>query len=586
MSVPDIHREVLDNLLDGVLVVGLGGTIESLNPAAESILGLEPGEAAGGSFGELLIMREGFDEFTELVIDATAQRSGGERRVVEIRSGGEARSLSVATSYLRMVRGDGVSEAVAVIVVFSDISELRELRETELRLAKAVEEQHGRLQTAYREIEERNTALAGALRKVRVQQWLGMVVVIGLFLGAGFWTWQPLDLFEGSGAVEAASTGPARAQNSLIVDPRPVSSSVTLKGRLAPWRTVDVRSPVSGAVAAVMFRVGDEVAEGETLLELDLSDLGRKYQKERLRYRKARDAFETLDNWEASSDMASARRTFAKATLDMESERNKMRKNEFLHEQGLIAADDYDDARRQHESQLLDFAAAEEELAAVRAQGDAAAVEAARLDMEGARADMLELERGLAWDRIVAPVSGMVLAPERADKKLIAGATVRKGDRLLRIGDFSRLAATAQVDEVDVGKLAAGQQVTVTGNAFAGLRLKGMVSRVAAEADAKARGIPKFDVTVTLDPLEPAVRARLRAGMSGRLKIVTYSNPKALLVPIDAVQSRGGTHRLRVVDGRTGEAQEREVEIGPTTRDSVEITAGLKAGETIVLPGG
>ena len=222
----------------------------------------------------------------------------------------------------------------------------------------------------------------------------------------------------------------------------------------------------------------------------------------------------------------------------------------------------------------------------MRAQGDAAAVEAARLDMEGARADMLVLERGLAWDRIVVPVSGMVLAPERADKELIAGATVRKGDRLLRIGDFSRLAATAQVDEVDVGKLKAGQQVTVTGNAFAGLRLKGMVSRVAAEADAKARGIPKFDVTVTLDPLEPAVRARLRAGMSGQLRIVTYSNPKALLVPIDAVQSRGGTHRLRVVDGRTGEPQERTVEIGPTTRDSVEITAGLKAGETIVLPGG
>ena len=52
-----------------------------------------------------------------------------------------------------------------MIAVFSDITELRE---TELRMAKAVEEQHRRLQDAYREIETRNEALAAALRKVRV----------------------------------------------------------------------------------------------------------------------------------------------------------------------------------------------------------------------------------------------------------------------------------------------------------------------------------------------------------------------------------------------------------------------------------
>ena len=48
MNAPDIHRDVLDNLLDGVLVVGSGGRIETLNPAAERILGLEPDHAAAG----------------------------------------------------------------------------------------------------------------------------------------------------------------------------------------------------------------------------------------------------------------------------------------------------------------------------------------------------------------------------------------------------------------------------------------------------------------------------------------------------------------------------------------------------------
>ena len=49
MTGPDIHREVLDNLEDGVLVVGLGGRIETLNPAAERISG--PGGRRGGGTG-------------------------------------------------------------------------------------------------------------------------------------------------------------------------------------------------------------------------------------------------------------------------------------------------------------------------------------------------------------------------------------------------------------------------------------------------------------------------------------------------------------------------------------------------------
>ncbi len=51
MRGPDIHRKVLDNLEDGVLAVGLGGRIETLNPAAARMPCLKAGEtvlAPGG----------------------------------------------------------------------------------------------------------------------------------------------------------------------------------------------------------------------------------------------------------------------------------------------------------------------------------------------------------------------------------------------------------------------------------------------------------------------------------------------------------------------------------------------------------
>jgi len=581
MNGPDIHREVLDNLEDGVLVVGLAGRIETLNPAAERILGLEAGEAAGRSFAELFVTREGFDDFTQLLFDATVEGADTGRRVVRVESGGEARSLSVATSWLR--RGEA-GEPVAAIAVFSDITELRELREAELRLAQEAEGQHRRLQDAYREIEDRNAALASALRKVRVVQGLGLVLAVGLFLGAGFWTTRSLDLFDGVSA--EASAVPAGEGRRMTVQPRRVSDGITLRGTLAPWRVVPVRSPIEGDIAAVHFRTGQDVAEGGVLLELDLTRARKKYADARRRQAGALKRVRTLEDWENSPEMVSARRNFAKTRLDMESQRTEINKSRFLFKEGLISASEHEDAERQFRGQELDFVAAEEQFAAVRDRPSEEALEDARLELEAASADFRAAAAALGHGAVLAPVSGKVLAARRGGKELETGNPVRSGQDLLKIGDFSRMAASVQVDETDVARLRAGQEVSVTGDAFRGLTLKGEVTRVSSQADPRSRGIPKFDVEVTLDPVGPEDAARLRSGMSARLRIVTYDNPKALSVPLAAVRTRGRTHRLRVVDPATGNVEERRVEVGRTSRDSVEIRRGLKAGETILVPGG
>ena len=590
MTVPDIHRGVLENLLDGVLVVGSGGRIETLNPAAERILGLEPGEAVGRGFAELFIARDGFDELSQLILDATAPGADPERRVVEIRRGGEPRSLSVATSYLRTAAG--APGGRAVIAVFSDISELRELRETELRMAKAAEEQHGKLQDAYREIEERNGALAAALRKVRVVQGGGMLLVFGLFLGAGLWTWAPLDLFEGdalfgSRAAAVSVEGDIGAEmRTLKAKHQRVSSSITLKGRLSPWREEDVNSPVDGTVAAVAVEMGQRVEAGQVLLELDLSKLERKYRTDRLKFEKAQERLEELKNWEKSRHMVKARRNFAKSQMSMDSRRSKMRKTRFLFEQGLISAAEFEDAEREFKGQLLDYESATEELAVARAKADEKALAAAELAVANARARMLSAKEEIEENAVRAPFAGTLFPPKRKWKAVVEGSRLRKGDALFRIGDFSRIAASATTDEIDVVKLKTGQKVTVTGNAFPGLKLGGVVDRVSAEADPKQKRKAVFHVSVLLDGIGPAARERMRPGMSAKIRIVTYDNPKALTVPLHAVRRRGGKHWLRVLDPDSGKVAERSVRIGPTTLRRVEIASGLKAGERVVLSGG
>lgn len=583
----DIHKRVLGDLLDGVMVVERSGTIAVFNEAAGRILGLDASQVVGSPFGELFILREGYEEFAELILGAVAEGGrGGSREVVRLHFEDKFRSLSVATSYLRSNAGAEKAQA-ALIVVFSDITELRELRETELRMAQAIEAKHVELQQAYRQVEERNDTLATVLKKVQVARVLSTVTIMGVFLGVGFYTWQPLDLIgdPGSGLFSQADAEVVAEPKTLIVEPRPVRETMSLVGQLAPWRTVTLMSPIESRIVAAHVRPGQEVKEGDLLLELDTGEAVRKHRKAQLAHIEALAAFEAVRDWEKSLEMANANRSFTQARMALQGQESRLKRTAFLFEQGLIAESEHEDVERRYRSQLLDFEAARMAYEAAKARGGEEARNKAALQLSAAREEMEELEKGATLGQVRSPVTGMVMASSRGRAAFLSeGTSVKKGGMLLAIGDFSRMTALTAVDEVDVLRIREGQQVSVTGNAFSGLRLEGAVTRVSSQPLPKVRGVVQFEVEVTLDALEPAQRERLRTGMSSRLEIVVYHKDSALLVPIEAVEKRGGVRRVRVVEPGTGEVREREVEIGPTTLDSVEIVAGLEAGEEIVLP--
>ncbi len=582
----DIRASVLENLSDGVMVVERGGTVTVFNESAGRILGLAPADVVGETFAHLFIARDGFEELSDLILDAVSEPGDGGRRVVALERDGETRTLSVATSYLRPSE-DGGAGPVALIAVFSDITELKELRETELRMAKAAEAQNAELQSAYRQIEERNRTLAATLRKVQVARIMATVVVIGCFLGAGAYVWQPLDLFEDRSdpsMVAEARAGVEAGLYRITVEPQPVRETISLPGRLAPWRTVAITSPIESRLAGVHAEHGQEVREGDLLVELDTAEVVRQHRAAQVDYIEKANAFETVKNWENGSEMAEARRSFTRARMALEDQERRLNRTAFLLEEGLIAVSEHEDAERQYQSQLLDFERAREDFEAARARGGREALDKAALELRTAEEELEALAGSLGRGHIHAPLSGVVMLSASRGPTLAPGRSVRESEYLLTIGDFTRMAATAQVDEVDVVRIAVGQTVSVTGNAFRDLVLQGTVTHVSSQpAQQRGGGASRFDVRVTLDPLEPGQGQRLRTGMTCRMEIVVYRNDEALTVPLAAVERRGRSHWVQVVDPRTGELGEREVEVGPTTMSAVEILAGLTAGDEIAV---
>lgn len=445
------------------------------------------------------------------------------------------------------------------------------------------------LRQAYRKVEESRNELATALKRERTARAAATVLLFGLFLGAGVWSWQASgwsSLPGLPGSILAADTGGSRDLRTVMVEPREFESTISLMGRLAPWRVAQVSSPADGHVETVSFDYGEQVAEGQRLVQLDLDDVRLKHQESLVEYEKGRKALHEVRNWERGPEVAGALRAFAKAKMALADQQAKLETSSFLLEQGLIPSSDHEHQKRQYLNQLLDFDAMAQDLVAVRAKGGPEAMRVAELEFNKARNQLRLVEKRLSMDAITAPTAGTVLAPTGHQTAVVQGRAVKKGEVLLTIADYQRMSVVAPVDEMEVTLLHAGQRVTVRGDAFPGLELQGTVTDVSRNPvrDRRSR-TPRFELTVTLDALNEVTRKRLRAGMSSTLDVAVYHNPAALMVPMDTLEMRGGKGWVRVLDRATGEVRDREVTVGLTTLRSAEVTRGLEAGEEVVLPG-
>ncbi len=579
-----IYRSVLDSVASGVVSLDTRGMVTSFNAAASEIVGLEREAVVGRTFADIFSVMDGADEFADTILDAVYE-SSEIRREVEATFAGRARTLSVATRYLKEER-DGGTARLGVVAVFTDITEIRDLRVSELRLARELEAQHSELLEAYRDLEQTNLKLGRASKRIAAVRNGATVAVLALFAAVGYWFW---DSGAGLGRPEAsvsASAAPGDAAfASVIVEPGTVSASVTLIANLAPLREIEVTSPVKGKVAAVHVRPGETVAAGQLLIEMNVAELEIELREAQVAHIKARDRVEELENWEDHRDVSRARRAASKSAIALETAGNRLAQTTFLLERGIIPASEHDAAFREHDSRRLDLDSAEQDLAAILAKG-AADLTVARLELENATAQLKGVEDRLSRARVTAPAAGVVMRPKGdGGEGPASGAAVERGDSLLTLGDFRGLTVVGQVDEVDVARLRPGQGARIKGDAFPGIELRGRVVRVSSQAvpSLDRRKAPFFEVAASVDSLTDRQRASVRLGMSATLEILVYEKQDALLVPIDAVETRGGASRLRIRDHDSGEVRQVEVVTGLTTLDSVEIVEGLTAGDEVLV---
>ena len=176
---------------------------------------------------------------------------------------------------------------------------------------------------------------------------------------------------------------------------------------------------------------------------------------------------------------------------------------------------------------------------------------------------------------IRSPIQGTVI-----ERNATIGATVGPDTVLFKLADLSTLWLVAKVPETTMRDIRRGDTVTVKVDALPDQPVSGRVSYIGATVSDTTRTVDvRIDVPNRTGELKPGMFARAQFATRG-----TRQLSDQILIPQIAVQELN-RKRVVFVPRSDGGFDVREVTVGASAGDDIEVLSGLKAGDTVVTTG-
>lgn len=402
-------------------------------------------------------------------------------------------------------------------------------------------------------------------RKSRRRRWfLFFLACVAAVVGVAGWRWWAL--------AHMAAADPAGTTTQVVR--RDFASSVLATGAVKPQVGAEVRvgARISGKVEKLRANIGDSVAAGEVIAELEKADLQA-----------------IAAQRQAELELAEAKLAAVESLLPKEIQRAEQ---EMVQREATLALAEQD---HQRQSKLLpsgasskdDWERSEERLKVARASLASARstldlsktrqVEERRqaiADVARAKQALNNAKVQLSYSTLLAPISGVIASVSTQEGETVAAGL--NSPTFVTIIDLERLQVDAMVDEVDIGKVRPGQKAAFTVDAFPGREFPGRVVAIYPKA-VLLENVVYYDVVVEIQGNEDKV---LRPEMTASVTILLDAKSGALAIPVKAVNRERGKNVVYVMKGT--EPQPREVKVGWKDGTWIEVVSGLREGETIL----
>ncbi len=351
------------------------------------------------------------------------------------------------------------------------------------------------------------------------------------------------------------AAGAAPAAPVVKVQRKSLASTLEISSEFQPFQEIDVFAKVSGYVQKLYIDYGTHVKQGQLLAVLEIPELQQQILQDEA---SARRADQDVSRAREEQSRAQSAYDVAHVTYTRLADVQKNRPE-------LVAQQEIDVAQGKDLEASAGVSSAKDSLAA------------AEQALLAARAALAKDQAMFAYARMTAPFDGVVTQMYAFTGALLpAGTSAAKGDSALcRLSQNDLLRLVIPVPERAVPEIKDGQPVEVDVSSL-NRTFTGKIVRYSDQIDPNTRTMhTEIDV--------PNPKYELVPGMYASVKIPLHSVSDVLVVPVQAVQSKGPDAGVVLAVNANNQLERRDVKTGLQTATDVEIVSGLHEGEMVVF---
>lgn len=325
--------------------------------------------------------------------------------------------------------------------------------------------------------------------------------------------------------------------DTAAVAPANIMNSITATGTIEPVTSVTVGTQVSGIVSKLYVDYNSVVKKGQVIAELDKTNL--------------------------MSQLNTAKTQLATAQSQLNYQTANYKRYKTLFEKGLVAADDFDNAK-------LSYTQAKEQVAS-------------------AKEEVQRAQTNLGYATITSPIDGVVLSKSVEEGQTVA-ASFSTPELFTIAQDLTNMQVVADVDEADIGDVKEGERVTFTVDAYPDDTFEGEVKQVRQEATT-TNNVVTYEVVISA----PNADLKLKPGLTANVTIYTAERKGVLSVPSKALRftpQKETVGKMKIVDVANAKNKvwtiegnsivAHKVNIGMTDGTNTQIVGGIAEGTKVV----
>lgn len=336
----------------------------------------------------------------------------------------------------------------------------------------------------------------------------------------------------------------AQAEKGTLIN------NVTASGQITTANNVNITIQASGVVKDVMVKNGDKVIQGQTIATLTLDQSSQ--QKQAQAYASYLSAKNSLDSANAKINSLQAAEFKTNQTFINDAVARSLKTDDptYIQENALWLQTEAD--YKQQET----------------------VINAAKSSLIASSLNLSQLS-----STITAPVSGVVkgLTITQGAIITVTSSTANATSTSQVLGSINQpgqLQAQVNIPEIDSIKVAEGQKVTMTLDAFPNLTFTGKLVSINTNGVVSS-GVTTYPAVISFD----SGNDHIYPNMGITAKIITSIKNDVILVPSAAVQS-GANASVRVI--KNGKVTNVPVEIGDSNDTQTEINSGINEGDTVI----